>query len=231
MQNKRFARTLLLVKEEGFQKLQNASVLLLGVGGVGSFVLDCLYRTGVGKICIVDYDSFDITNQNRQIGAFEGVGRKKVEVLGEKYPGILSMDSKITQEFIDTFDFSAYDIVIDAIDDINAKIALAMKIANQPKKSKKSESLKMPHLLVSTGSAKKLDPSKIQFAPIWKSYGDKFARKFREGLKKQGFKGDFMVAFSPEEPKCKELGSFCGVTASFGLRLASEAVALILRKE
>ncbi|MBX7491348.1 ThiF family adenylyltransferase [Helicobacter turcicus] len=229
MQNKRFCRTLLLFKENGFQKLQNSSVLLLGVGGVGSFALDCLYRTGVGKICIVDYDVFDETNQNRQIGSFEGVGRKKVEVLAQKYPGILSLDSKITQEFIDNFDFNVYDIVIDAIDDIDAKIALALKIANTPKKESAKE--KMPHLLVSTGSAKKLDPSQIQFAPIWKSYGDKFARKFREGLKKQGFKGDFMVAFSPEEPKCKELGSFCGVTASFGLRLASEAIALILKKE
>ncbi|MCI5968098.1 ThiF family adenylyltransferase [Helicobacter sp.] len=229
MQDERFTRTLLLFKENGFQKLQNASVLLLGVGGVGSFALDCLYRTGVGKICIVDYDVFDVTNQNRQIGAFEGVGCKKVEVLSQKYHGVLSLDSKITQDFIDGFDFKAYDIVIDAIDDIDAKIALALKIANQSKKELVKE--KMPHLLVSTGSAKKLDPSQIQFASIWKSYGDRFARKFREGLKKKAFKGDFMVAFSPEAPKCKELGSFSGVTASFGLRLASEAVNLILNKE
>ncbi len=222
---KRFARTLPLFKEEGFHKLQNANILLLGVGGVGSFTLDCLYRTGIGKICIVDYDCFEESNQNRQIGSFQGIGNKKVEVLSKIYQGITALDSKITQEFIDNFDFSVYDIVIDAIDDIEAKIALALKIANQPTDSTK------PLLLSSTGSAKKLDPSQIQFAPIWKSYGDKFARKFREGLKKQGFKGDFMVAFSPEEPKCKELGSFSGVTASFGLRLASEAIAIILKKD
>lgn len=229
MENKRFARTLLLFKEEGFQKLQHAKVLLLGVGGVGSFALDCLYRTGVGTICIVDYDVFEASNQNRQIGSFEGIGRKKSEVLKEKYPGILALDSQVTQDFIDSFDFSAYDIVIDAIDDIDAKIALALKIANLTTKQHKNA--QMPVLLVSTGSAKKLDPSEIQFASIWKSYGDRFARKFREGLKKKGFKGDFMVAFSPEVPKCKQLGSFCGVTASFGLRLASEAIALILKKE
>lgn len=222
--DKRFTRTKLIFKEEGFCKLQNAKVLILGVGGVGSFVLDCLYRSGVGTICIVDYDCFDETNKNRQIGAFEGVGRKKVEVLSEIYKGIEALDHKITQEWISAFDFNAYDIVIDAIDDIDAKIALALKIANQPK------DVNAPYLLVSTGSAKKLDPSQIQFAPIWKSYGDKFARKFREGLKKKGFKGDFLVAFSAEEPKCKELGSFSGVTASFGLRLASEAVAIILKK-
>ena len=77
----------------------------------------------------------------------------------------------------------------------------------------------------------KLDPSQIQSASIWKTYGDKFARKFREGLKKQGFKGDFLAVFSPEIPKCKELGSFSGVTGSFGLRLASEAISIILQKE
>lgn len=220
-----FARTLPLFKEEGFQKLQNAKILILGVGGVGGFVLDCLYRTGIGEICIIDFDSFEESNQNRQIGSLEGIGRKKVEVLAETYKGIVALDSKVTKDFIDSFDFSPYDIVLDAIDDIDAKIALALKISNH-----KDDSTK-PILLSSTGSAKKLDPSQIQFAPIWKSYGDKFARKLREGLKKQGFKGSFMVAFSPEEPKCKELGSFSGVTASFGLRLASEAIKIILQKD
>lgn len=220
-----FARTLPLFKESGFQKLQNSKVLILGVGGVGGFALDCLYRTGVGEICIIDFDCFEESNQNRQIGSLEGIGRKKVEVLAEKYKGVVAIDSKVTQGFIDSFDFSPYDIIIDAVDDIDAKITLALKITNH-----KEQTLK-PILLSSMGSAKKLDPAQIQFAPIWKSYGDKFARKLREGLKKCGFKGSFMVAFSPEEPKCKELGSFSGVTASFGLRLASEAVKIILQKD
>lgn len=226
MSDKRFARTLLLFKEEGFKKLQKANVLLLGVGGVGGFALDCLYRTGIGKICIIDYDSFDETNQNRQIGSFEGLGQKKVQVLSKKYPNIEAIETKITKDFLNDFDFSSFDIVIDAIDDIDAKIALALKIANHTKKQNN-----YPILLSSTGSAKKLDPSQIQSASIWKTYGDKFARKFREGLKKQGFKGDFLAVFSPEIPKCKELGSFSGVTGSFGLRLASEAISIILQKE
>lgn len=225
MTNKRFTRTLLLFKEDGFAKLQNSSVLLLGVGGVGGFALDCLYRTGIGRICIIDYDSFDETNQNRQIGSFEGVGEKKVKILAQKYQGIEAIETKITQEFLQNFDFTPFDIVIDAIDDIDAKIALALTIANHPKNPN------MPLLLSSTGSAKKLDPSQIQSASIWKTYGDKFARKFREGLKKQGFKGNFQAIFSPEPPHCKELGSFSGVTGSFGLRLASEAISIILEKE
>ncbi|WP_300795515.1 tRNA threonylcarbamoyladenosine dehydratase [Helicobacter sp. UBA3407] len=222
--NKRFVRTLPLFKEEGLAKLQDSKALILGVGGVGGFALDCLYRTGIGEICIIDFDCFEPSNQNRQIGSLGGIGRKKVEVLAEIYQGVIPLDAKITRDFIQQFDFTAYDIVLDAIDDIDAKITLALKVANQP------ESPTKPLLLSSMGSAKKLDPSQIQFAPIWKSYGDKFARKFREGLKKQGFKGSFMVAFSPEEPKCKELGSFSGVTASFGLRLASEAIAMILKR-
>ncbi|WP_104721554.1 ThiF family adenylyltransferase [Helicobacter mesocricetorum] len=223
MIEKRFSRTLLLFKEEGFAKLQNAKILILGVGGVGSFALDCLYRTGIGNLCIIDYDYFDETNQNRQIGAFEGVGEKKVKVLSKKYPGIEAIDTQISYDFIQNFNFNAFDIVIDAIDDIPSKVLLALKIAPQ----KNSH----PILLSSTGSAKKLDPSKIQCASIWKSYGDKFARKFRENLKKEKFRGDFKVIFSPEEPKCKELGSFSGVTASFGLRLASESIAIILKRK
>ncbi|MCH5322805.1 MAG: ThiF family adenylyltransferase [Helicobacter sp.] len=219
----RFARTLLIFKEKGFEKLQKASVLVLGVGGVGGFALDCLYRSGVGKICIIDSDCFDITNQNRQIGAFEGIGQKKVEVLAKIYQGIEALDLRLTHESIQNFDFGRFDVVIDAIDDIDAKIAIALKIANQPNMKKK------PILLSSTGSAKKLDPSQIQITTIWKSYGDKFARKFREGLKKQGFKGNFKVAFSPEAPHCRDLGSFSGVTGSFGLHLASEAIQLILK--
>ena len=220
----RFTRTLLLFKQEGFEKLQSTNILLLGVGGVGSFALDCLYRSGVGNITIIDGDCFDITNQNRQIGAFEGVGKKKVEVLSAMYPGINAIDLRLNPKIIDDFDFSKFDVVIDAIDDITSKIALALKIAN-----KKEEN--MPILLSSTGSAKKLDPSQIKFSNIWKSYGDKFARKFRDGLKKEGFKGNFMVVFSPETPQCKELGSFSGVTGSFGLRLASEAIKIILQKD
>ncbi|PZT47915.1 tRNA cyclic N6-threonylcarbamoyladenosine(37) synthase TcdA [Helicobacter valdiviensis] len=220
----RFARTLLLFKEEGFTKLQNASVLLFGVGGVGSFALDCLYRSGVGKICIVDGDCFDITNQNRQIGSFEGLGEKKVEVLAKMYPNINYIAKRFSPQDIEEFDFSSYDVVLDAIDDIPTKISLALKIANKPKIKN------APLLLSSTGSAKKLDPGEIRCANIWKSYGDKFARKFREGLKKQNFRGDFKVIFSPEIPKCKELGSFSAVTGSFGLRLASEAISHILKE-
>lgn len=208
----RFSRTRLLFGD-GFAKLQNSSVVIFGVGGVGGFVLDSLYRTGVGRIVIVDCDEFDITNQNRQIGS-ESLGEKKVEALARIYPGVEGIYARVNSEFLDGFELGGFDVVIDAIDDIAAKVEIAKRVA--------------PRLISSMGSAKKLDPSLIKVDSIWKSYGDKFARKFRESLKRDGFKGDFRVVFSPEEPHCKALGSFSAVTGSFGLQIASEAVSKIL---
>ncbi len=194
---------------EDFEKLRLAKVLILGVGGVGSFALDCLYRTGVHDITIVDFDRYDITNQNRQIGS-EAVGEVKVEVLEKLYPGIKKIVSKIDNEWVEKFDFDQFDVVIDAIDDIKAKVAVAKKVGNK--------------LISSMGSAKKCDPTKIETASVWKTHGDPFARKFRSELKKAGFKGDFLAVFSPEEPRCTEKGSFVGVTGAFGLTLCAKTI-------
>ncbi len=196
---------------DDFEKLQSAKILLLGVGGVGGFCLDCLFRSGVQDITIVDFDTFDITNQNRQIGS-EAVGEIKVKYLKKLYPCITPIDTKVTKLWCEEFDFTSYDLVIDAIDDMDAKVALAHKVGDK--------------LISATGGAKKLDPTKIETKSIWKTHGDALAKKFRYELKKSGFSGDFEVVFSAEEPKCKDLGSFVGVTASFGLALCS----LVIKK-
>jgi len=201
---------------DDFEKLRNAKILLLGVGGVGSFCLDCLVRSGVEDITIVDFDKYDITNQNRQIGS-DKVGAVKVYRLAELYPTVTPIEAKIDDEWIENFDFSSFDLVLDAIDDIRAKIALAHKV--------------WPKLISATGGARKLDPTKIEVTSIWKTHGDPFARKIRYELKKSGFKGDFPALFSPEEPKCKTKGSFVGVTGSFGLAMCSAAVQKILDKK
>ncbi len=196
--------------------MKNAKVLILGAGGVGSFVLDCLYRSGITDITIVDYDRYEITNQNRQIGS-EAVGEKKVDVLQKRYEGIKKIDAKIDNDWVERFDFSPFDIVIDAIDDIEAKVAIAKKVGDK--------------LLSSMGSAKKCDPTQIRYGSIWKTYGDKFAKKFRDALKKAGYAGDFPVVFSPEPAHCKELGSFVGVTGAFGLALCAKAIEIIREKD
>ena len=198
---------------DDFKKLQSAKVLILGVGGVGGFCLDCLYRSGVHNITIVDNDIFDITNQNRQIGS-EAQGSPKVERLSALYPGITPLFEKVTQDWCEKFDFEKFDLVIDAIDDMKAKVAVAKKTYKK--------------LISSSGSARKIDPTLIEYASIWKTHGDALAKKFRYELKKSGFDKDFEVVFSCEPAKCKELGSFVATTGAFGLALCSLAIQKII---
>ena len=218
--NNRFDRCEKLFGND-FKKIQNTKILILGVGGVGGFCLDCLYKTGVKKITIVDNDIFDITNQNRQIGA-ENVGAVKVETLAKKYLGVTPLIKKIDEKWCKEFDFGKFDIVIDAIDDMKAKVALVNNISLATPK---------PYLISSMGSAKKLNPTKIKATSIWKTHTDKLAKKFRYELKKSGFKGDFLVIFSDEEAKCQEMGSFIGVTGTFGLTLCASTIKQIISKK
>nr|WP_306558725.1 tRNA threonylcarbamoyladenosine dehydratase [Campylobacter sp. CS_ED1] len=203
---------------ESFEKLQNAKVLVCGCGGVGGATIECLYRSGVINLSVIDCDKFDITNQNRQFGS-ENLGEKKCEVFAKKFDGVTPIFAKIDDEFLEKFDISKFDFVIDAVDDIRAKIALAVKCSEKNIK-----------FISSLGAAKRLNPSKIKITSIWKTHSDPFARKFRYELKKSGFKGDFPCVFSEEEPNCKKLGSFMGVTASFGLFIASFVVRNLIEK-
>ena len=199
-----------LLLQDDFSKLQNANVLLLGVGGVGSFCLDCLYRSGVKNITIVDFDTYDETNQNRQMWSELHKDEVKVEALKEHYPELKIINRRIDEEWVNAFDFEPYDLILDAIDDRNAKLALAQKCYKK--------------LISSFGSAKRLDPTKIKVDTIWKSYGDKFGSKIRYELKKRGFNKKYKVIFSSEEIQTKEKGSFMGVTAAFGLTMCAEAI-------
>ncbi|MBD3793609.1 MAG: tRNA threonylcarbamoyladenosine dehydratase [Campylobacterales bacterium] len=210
----RYERCRMLFGEADFTKLQQAKVLILGVGGVGSYALDCLWRTGVHHITIVDYDTYDETNQNRQIGS-DAIGEYKTEVLQARYPTITAINQKMDLAWVETFNFSPYDVIIDAADTTKVKIEIAKKC--------------YPKLIMSTGSAKRFDTSQIQVASIWKSTGDALARKIRNELKKAKFDRNFTVVFSPEEDRCIEKGSFVGVTGAFGLTVCSEAIKKILK--
>ena len=191
-----------------FNHLKDLKLLIAGVGGVGGYALDCLYRSGVENITIIDYDRFDITNQNRQIGS-EFIGEKKVNVLARLYKGIKPVDMKLTPENINTLNLNNYDIIIDAIDDINAKIAL---IKNSPK------------IISSMGAAKRIDPTKIRIESIWKTNTDPFAKKIRDRIKKEKLNIDFKVVYSIEKPINCDMGSFVGVTGAFGFALCSEVL-------
>jgi len=212
----RYQRCKILFGAEDFAKIQQAKILILGVGGVGSYALDCLWRSGVSKITILDYDTYDVTNQNRQIGSV-AVGELKTATLQQLYPTITTIHQQMDMAWVESFDFEPYDIIIDAADTTKVKIELAKRAYKK--------------LIMSTGSAKRFDASKIEVASIWKTSGDALARKIRNELKKAKFDRNFTVVFSPEEDKCKEKGSFVGVTGAFGLTVCSEAIKKILKKE
>ena len=210
----RYQRCEMLFGEENFEKLQNAKILILGVGGVGSYALDCLYRSGVSDITILDFDVYDETNQNRQIGS-EAIGMVKVERLQELYPTVKTINQRMDMAWVAEYDFEPDDLVIDAADSTKVKIEVAKKCYKK--------------LIMSIGSAKRYDTNKIEVASIWKTHGDALGRKIRNELKKAKFNKNFMVVFSPEEDKCKEKGSFVGVTGAFGLTICSEAIKKILK--
>ncbi|QOY52574.1 tRNA threonylcarbamoyladenosine dehydratase [Candidatus Sulfurimonas baltica] len=199
-----------LLKDD-FTKLQNARVLLLGVGGVGGHCLDCLIRSGVRDITIVDYDIYDESNQNRQLWSELHVGELKTEALQKHYPDIKIINVHVEEQWVRDFDFSQYDVVLDAIDNTRAKLALAQACYRK--------------LISSFGSAKRLDPTKVQVADIWKSAGDPLGKKIRRELTRRKFKSKYKVIFSSEEAVVTEnKGSFVGVTATFGLTMCAEAI-------
>ena len=211
-----YDRTKKLFGDDVFEKFKDVKLILLGVGGVGSFALDALYNTGITNITIVDFDTYEESNLNRQMGSFGNIGRIKVEALKEKYPEVTPIHVKITPEWIDNFDFSSYDYILDAIDDVKPKVHLIKKHFTK--------------IISTSGGAKRIDPSKIEYISIWDTYNDPFIKKIRTELKTQGFKKKFKVIFSSELPICLEKGSFEGVTGSFGLMMASVTIQKLIGK-
>jgi tRNA A37 threonylcarbamoyladenosine dehydratase len=206
-----------LFGEDNFEKLKKSKIILLGVGGVGGHALDCLYRSGIEDITIVDFDIYEETNQNRQLGSESGLGKVKVEHLKTLYPNVTPINTKIDLEWVDSFDMSEYDLILDAIDDIKAKVELIKRYHKK--------------MISTTGSAKRFDPTKIEYIDIFKTHNDPFARKIRDELKRARFNKSFKVVFSSELPNCKELGSFVGVTGSFGLTMCSIAIKKLLSQK
>jgi len=210
----RFTRCRMLFGDK-FEDIQKLKVIILGVGGVGSHALDCLYKSGVKDITIVDYDTFDITNQNRQIGS-EQVDKIKVEVLAKLYPGIKIKNQRVTKDWVKDTDLFSYDFIFDAIDDIYPKIELIKKYYKT--------------IITTSGSAKRIDPTKIQYISIWDTFNDPFIKIIRKTLKKDGFNKKLTIVFSSEEAKSTQKGSYIGVTAGFGLAMCSYCINKTLSK-
>ncbi len=189
-----FDRTIRLLGAEAAEKLKTAHVAVFGIGGVGSFTCEALARAGVGKLTLVDFDVVDITNINRQIIALHStVGRAKTDVMAERIADINPSCSVETvklrylPENADSIELTDFDYVVDAVDNVSAKIELAVRC----------EALGV-RLISSMGTGNKLDPTRFEVSDIYKTSVCPLARVMRQELKKRGVK-HLKVVFSKEE--------------------------------
>lgn len=188
-------RTSALIGESNVQKLKEKKVIVLGVGGVGGYVCEALARTGVGQIDLVDSDKISLSNINRQIIALHStVGQKKVEVMKSRIGDINkdivvnAFDKFITKDNLDEFNLKNYDYVIDAIDTVSSKIAIAELCYNEG-----------INVISSMGAGNKLNPCAFKVADIYKTTVCPLARAVRTELKKRGVK-KLKVVYSDETP-------------------------------
>lgn len=229
-----FSRFELLVGEDNIQKLNQAHVIVFGVGGVGGYVVEALVRSGIGHITIVDNDVISLSNLNRQIIATqETIGQKKVDVMKKRILSIhpecdvTTLDMFYLPETADQIDLSQYDYVVDAIDTITSKIELAVRCDQ-----------KIP-LISSMGTGNKMNPALLQVSDIYKTSVCPLAKVMRRELKKRRVK-HLKVVYSQELPmkpfESDEIthkrtipGSTAFVPSSAGLLIASEVVKDLLK--
>ena len=223
-----FLRSSWLLGEEATEKLNNKKIALFGVGGVGSFCLEALVRTGVGEIHIFDSDCVETTNLNRQIIATtDTLGEAKVEAAKKRCESINS-EAKIlpfkvfySPENSAEFDLLQYDYIIDAIDSVPSKIELILK----------AQESGVP-IISSMGTGNKLDPTAFKIADIYKTEGCPLARSMRYELKKRGVKNlkCLYSAEKPVKPQNGKVGSAVFVTGTAGLVIAGEVIKDLLDK-
>jgi len=190
-----FSRTQLLLGKEAMEKLSSSTVAVFGIGGVGTYVVEALARSGVGNFALFDDDKVCLTNINRQlIATRKTIGRKKVEVMAERIKEI-NPNANVAEhqvfympENADEYDLTGYDYIVDAIDTVTAKIELIVraKINNVP-------------IISSMGAGNKLNPTELEVSDIYKTSTDPLAKVMRHELKKRGIK-DLKVVYSKEKP-------------------------------
>lgn len=195
LEHSQFLRSEMILGEKSTEILKNKSVILFGLGGVGSYTAEALARAGIGRLTIVDNDTVSVTNLNRQLCALHStVGMPKVDVVKARILDI-NPQCKVTAvrkfylpENSDEFNLESFDYIADAIDTVSAKIDLAVK----------SQELGIP-LVACMGTGNKLDPSRFTVSDIFKTSGCPLCRVMRNELKKRGIK-KLNVVWSPEEP-------------------------------
>lgn len=234
--DERFSRTALLLGETAVEALAQKHVAVFGVGGVGGFAAEALARAGIGKLTIVDNDRVSPSNLNRQLLALHStIGQKKTDVMRARLLDInpdldvIVRDVFFLPENADTFCFADYDYVVDAIDTVAGKIALAVcaREAGVP-------------IIASMGAGNKLDPTQFEVADLAKTSVCPLARTMRRELRKHGIE-HMKVVYSKEpalqpqgDPPGGERpvpGSVSFVPGAVGLILAGEVVKDLVRQQ
>ena len=230
-----FSRTELLLGSEAMDKLARSRVAVFGVGGVGGYVVEALARSGVGALDLIDHDTVTESNLNRQILALHStIGQYKVDVAEARVHDInpeavvRTYKCFYTSDTADTFDFTQYDYIVDAIDTVTGKIALVLqaKAADTP-------------IICAMGAGNKLEPSAFEVADISKTSMCPLAKVMRRELGKRGVK-HVKVVYSKEEPLTPQKqertpsgkvvpGSVAFVPSAAGLILAGEVVKDLIR--
>ena len=236
-----FSRFAMLIGEEGIEKLKSANILIVGLGGVGSFAAEFLVRSGIGNLTIVDGDTVDITNINRQLPALSStIGKNKTDVVAERILDINpGLNLKKINEFLEPermeeiLTQEKFDYVLDCIDSLSPKLALI--ITCKRKKIK---------LVSAMGAGGKTDPSKVMVRDISKTNNCFLAKQIRKKLKKEQIHKGFRCVFSTEIQDENSLkmtdgsnykksfyGTISYMPAIFGLYAAAEVIRFLLKKE
>ena len=226
-----FLRTRWLIGTEAVDHLQQMRVAVFGVGGVGGFCIEALARAGVGALDIVDYDRVDVTNINRQIIATtETVGALKVDVMKERLASIVPETEVRTYPIMfneataDEINFGDYDYVVDAVDQVTAKLLII----------EKAQADGVP-VISAMGAGNKLHPEALELAMLSETKVCPLARVMRREVKKRGL-GDFPVVYSTEGPKKVEgidersPASISFVPSTAGLIAASKVIRDLVRE-
>ncbi len=190
-----FDRTTQIYGQRAMEIIRNARVAVFGVGGVGGYVVETLARAGIGTLDIIDHDTVDPTNLNRQVISLrENIGRQKTDVAEErihaicpditvnKYPFFYLPETK------DRIDFTVYDYIVDAVDTVSAKLMIA----------EEAERLGIP-LISSMGTGNRTDPFRLVCTDVYETKGDPLAKIMRTELRKRGVK-HLKVVYSTEPP-------------------------------
>ncbi len=228
------SRTELIVGRSGLEKLAKKHVLVVGLGGVGSFAAEFICRSGVGEMTIIEGDTVDISNCNRQLPATQkNVGQSKAEWMEERLLSINpNLKIHVIKEFLnpepmnELLEKNRFDYVVDCIDSITPKLVLIQSALN-----------KGYPIVSSMGAGGKVDPTKIRIAPIEETYNCKLARYVRKYLQRMGIRSGFKAVFSEELPKKESLmltdgknykksayGTMSFLPAAFGCSCASVVV-------